>query len=193
MNTRRVFRMLVCLLVAAAVSSCSLGNIQISMATSTPAPTSTPTRTPTPVATSTPTPTRTPVATPTPDGLSKAVVVTDSNGNKVDLLFTEIVAYSSYKFATQTIRPKAPYTILLAVEATTRYTPVNDACWKGDDIPILSWTKDGVKGSSKWGLCMSNESNDFVRYFFASYTEVEDLAITLPGGAKVSLDSLPIH
>lgn len=195
MNPKSVSRVLVYVVLMTTLVACNLGNVNISFATSTPAPTNTPvppTKTSTPVATPTPAPTRTPIATATPDGLTNPVVA-----NGVDFLFTEIVSQASYQFPTadgmKTLRPVSPFTTLLVVEATTRHTPAHDACWTGTDKVVLSWTKGGKADDSRWGLCVTNDKGDFVRYVFPCITGVEDLAVTLPGGVKVSLDSLPIH
>ena len=152
-------------LVSLALSSCTLGSINISVG-----PTATPTLTPTPV--------------PVP-GVDIPIVV-----NELSLLFYEVETQKSVKFGGLTVNTKAPYDVWIGVKASIEYSEANDPCnWKGDDKVLLNYVKNGNSEEKEWTMCQTDRSDGWVMFLFATYTSgVSNYEVVLPGGIKIPLD-----
>jgi hypothetical protein len=156
-----------------ATSSCNLGPLNISLG-----PTATPTLTPTPT------------STPTPVvvlGIDAPIIIKGA-----DLQFIEVETMKSFNFYDQIITTKAPYNTWIVIKAKIEYSDKHFPCkWTGDDRVTLEYLKGGEKEEKGWTMCQGDKDENWVRFFFPSYTEgVTDYVIILPDGTSISLDKL---
>jgi hypothetical protein len=114
-------------------------------------------------------------------------------GEIVDLKFYRVSMMDKFVLGDRTTKPKAPYNILIQVDAKSYSDNSFAACkWNTEDDQVsLSWIRNGEEEVVDWSICQTAEKR--VSYFFATFEDVENFTIMFPGGISVSLDSLEIE